>query len=224
MTSITPGRPEAQYPVIVDKAPYANDDAATRLRKKEDAVRQIMERTPAASHEGMRRMLRDIEEPSMLLVMEVSDPELARLLGIVQSIHHASKKVALTPEQQQKHEFIRLEIALVSGLLPPGVIARVIRRTGDFGWTLVLLPEAQASASDIGMAEHLAESEYRMRGRFPVEETSTDYRERPAGVEEPKTLRRLEADFARLQAQPPKDIPGVGPAKVLTVGVTVKPT
>lgn len=206
-----------QHAVVVDRTAFAGLSDAERASQMLAAIDSIVQRVPPEQRDAMRRLLEHPKPGS--LYSGSSDPEIARLLGVIASLRAAGDaSVAQRQSDQLASDNtlktgVEVTVALVS-TLPTNVRARVIRRPDDGGTPLVLLAD-DADASDVALGLTVAASSKQRFGVTPDKEHIVDYRSKGHRVGPTNTVHSTVLD--QLRAASLWDIPGVGQVKATRV-------
>ena len=207
-----------QFRVVVDASQWEKSTTERRRAAEREAVAAIIARFNAEHQEQVRRLLEGTDRPSgsFMAVVSVSDPETARLLGIVQSIRSAEAKSqvpsAVTTGIQRD---VRVTIALVPQLARPGVRVTVIRRPGDAGHPLLLLRESDVTAADLELGLNVAALSFKRYGTTPTKER-TLHLGSPRPSSRPRS-ERIEGLLELVKAGLPRHIDGIGTVRSMAI-------
>ena len=212
-----------QYLVVVDAKTWETVTPDDRRAAEREAVKAIVSLSPPEEQETMRRILEGDGSGADIAVVSSTDPELARLFGIIGSIRQAewqSRKsselrVPLYLGAEPPRKDVRVNIALVPQLARPDVRATVIRRPGDLGRPLLLLRESDLTASDLELGLRAAAVAFRRYGPTPARERALHLRTgRPALQQR---VERAEHYLDLVKAGRPRHIDGIGTVPAMAI-------
>jgi hypothetical protein len=197
-----------------------------RREVEREAIDAILRRIPPGDQEMARRILERPHSGSGGFSAS-TDPEIARLLGVISSIRSAGRPVAEEGQPEDENaraddprEYIRVLIALVPHLSSPGIRGTVIRRPNDGGQPVLLLRESDLTVDDLYRGLRAAAVSFKRYGLAPAKERRLHIRvprETVAVLSEP---RMSEAYLRLLKAGLPRVIPGIGEVRGLDMMVS----
>lgn len=149
-------RPENsdRHPVVISSASSVAIDPRERARQEGATIDSIVARLPEEYRVRGRAILED--RTASISFQASSDPEIARLLGVLMAIRDASSADQLKQAERDRaaaEENAKTHVRVTVALAPATVVSKgravVTRRPGDGGRPVLLLREADATAADL---------------------------------------------------------------------------
>jgi hypothetical protein len=211
------------FSVTVDPtlAAGATDDERQRLIS--EATQAVLARTPEDLRDRARAML---EDPAASPVTS-TDPEIARQLGIIQSVRAAVAAEAQSQEtpsprvtQEELDAAVSVTVALVPTLPVSHAQAVVVRRPGDDGVPLLLLSEGTVTTETLALGLRAA-AIARDRHGPQVERTQMDHLRfaKKRAAPDMSKYARYEPYLTALRATKTTRLDPYGDARIMSVGV-----
>lgn len=213
---------------LPDPRPWVSLSPEARDAAEVDAINSILERVPAAHRAKASALLQDRTLRGPWSMSSV-DPVIAGLLSTIISIRAAgetaeSEALALanTSTDPTRQRIVHVMVALVDSMSTPEVRATLIRRSGDKGKPLVLLPKDTFTPSDLAFALALAVRSADASADAAEGDQVRQFRRGEEPGEEPSPSPDLQAKYDWLRGAPIVNLPGIGMARVVEFATTVR--
>jgi hypothetical protein len=172
------------FPVVTDARRWENVSPEDRLVAEREAIAAVLAKFDPETRERVRRLLEGDGLPSHAVggFAGASDPDVARLLGVISSIRWAElqSRMASTKKDWPSKELMQVQVALVPELAQQDARVTVVRRPGDAGIPLLLLRDRDLTLADLDLGLNEAALSLQRDGVAPPTELTMQVATGPA--------------------------------------------